>query len=293
MSLGNSFSSEEILNWRKDQLLIGGNLETIDWLLDFGGGLHWSDLQKIKIFQEKKIHLDLSLQELSVIWSKYLQDKIPLQYLLGRCPWRDFELKINASALIPRQETELLIDIALSKIKPCNQKNGIWADLGTGSGPLAIGLARYLPEWSGHAVDYSKDALSLAKENIERLAPFAKVELHLGDWWEPLKPWFQKIDLVVANPPYIPTSELIELDSLVRDNEPHLALCGGSDGMNHSRKIIKGAIDALSSGGWLIFEHNYNQSERSLELLIEAGFEEVDFKRDLDGIKRFALGRKY
>ena len=291
MTPKNSFSSCEILSWRTDQLAKGGDLESIDWLLDNGGGLGWSELQKLKLFQNKSFLLHLSLKELAIIWSNHIDNQKPLQYLLGKCSWRDFELQINSSALIPRPETELVIDIALSKV-PRSQKSGIWADLGTGAGPLAIALARSLKGWVGHAVDCSKNALSLARKNSQILAPSSKVIFHLGNWWEPLKTVNQKFDLVVSNPPYIPISDLKDLDPIVRDNEPHIALSGGLDGMDHCRSIIQGSINHLSPGGWLIFEHHFDQSDRALDLLIKAGFIEVDFKRDLQGIKRFALGRK-
>ncbi len=292
MSFGKPFSANEILNWRKSQLSKGGRIVDLDWLLDIGGGLGWQELQKLKVFQKNDYFLDLSLDELSLLWARHLKDQTPLQHLVGKCPWRDFELKVNPSVLIPRQETELVIDLALNKFNPSEKEIGIWADLGTGSGALSIGLARLFPYWVGHAVDCSPEALFVAENNIETLAPNSKVLLHLGHWWEPLQPWWGRIDLVVANPPYIPKSNLQTLDPAVRDHEPHLALCGGDDGMNCCREIVKGAVNGLRSGGWLIFEHNFDQSERALSVLMHYGFKEIDFAKDLEGIKRFALARK-
>ena len=100
MTLDNSFSGEEILTWRRFQLSKGGRSVDLDWLLDIGGGLSWGDLQMIKIFEETNYQLDLSLVELSVIWMRFLNQKIPLQYQVGRCPWRDFELEVNPSVAI-------------------------------------------------------------------------------------------------------------------------------------------------------------------------------------------------
>ncbi len=291
MNLEESFSGKEILNWRKVQLSKGGSRLELDWLLDIGGGLGSSELVKLKLFQNRKFQLDLSLKALSKLWVSHLDDQIPLQYLVGKCPWRDFLLEVNNSALIPRPETELLIDIALSKIELTSNEYGIWVDLGTGSGALAVALARALPRWIGHAVDCNQDALALAQKNLKNLALGSNVSLHLGDWWKPLDSLPGKVNLVVANPPYIPKKQLSEIDRLVLNHEPHLALCGGEDGMDCCRQIIKGAKKFLSSGGWLMFEHHYDQSNRALEMLIHEGFFEVDFANDLEGIRRFALGR--
>ncbi len=292
MSSDKSFTAKEILIWRKNQLLKGGRAVDIDWLLDVGGGIGWKALQKLKIFQNTSHTLALSLDQLSEIWEKHINDHAPLQHLLGKCPWRDFELEISSSALIPRQETELLIEIVLSKFDSIRKENGIWADLGTGSGALAICLARYFPSWIGHAIDSSEAALCLAEKNINNLVNNSQVILHLGDWWDPLKPWLGEIDLVVANPPYIPKANLKKLDPVVRNHEPHLALCGGDDGMNHCRTIIKGAKYGLRTGGWLFLEHDFDQSERVLKFLEDSGFTAIDFARDLEGVKRFAFGRK-
>ncbi len=292
MFLKQSCVAEKILVWRREKLAEGGSPGDLNWLLDIGAGLNWVELQKLRINKDTVHTLNISLKELSIIWRKHLQNQIPLQYLIGKCYWRDFELEVNPSVLIPRQETELMVDIVLSKINPSLNHFGRWVDLGTGSGALAVALANQFPGWLGHAVDCSKEALVLAKKNIENLVLHSnKISLHEGDWWEPLAPWMGNIDLVVANPPYIPESDMSELDFVVRDHEPHVALLGGSDGMDALRQIIKGAINYLSSGGWLFVEHNFDQSERVLDLFNELGFKEVDFANDLEGIKRFGLGR--
>nr|WP_143703363.1 peptide chain release factor N(5)-glutamine methyltransferase [Prochlorococcus marinus] len=283
-------SARDILNWRMAQLALGGRVVDIDWLLDVGGGLGWESLQRLKIFQNNHYELQKSLDELSFIWHRHINENEPLQYLVGKCPWRDFQLEINSSVFIPRQETEILVELALKK---CNGISvGRWADLGTGSGVLAVALARSLPGWIGDAVDCSKDALSLAKKNLANLANNSHVHFHLGHWWQPLKSWWGTYDLVLANPPYIPSAVLSELHPIVRDNEPHLALSGGLDGMNCCREIIRGAKKGLGTGGWLIFEHHYDQSERLLNELIANGFKEVNFENDLEGVRRFAIGRK-
>ena len=283
------FSGADILLWRKKLLSSQGRRVDLDWLLDIGGGVRWSELQSMILEPNRTVILDQPLDYLESLWQEHLDKQIPLQYLLGRCPWRDFELEVSSSALIPRQETEILIDLALKRVG--ENFVGLWADLGTGSGALAVALARSLPDAAGHAVEFSDAALTLASRNLKRLVPQANVELHLGSWWGPLRPWWGAFGLVLANPPYIPSTVLNNLDPIVRNNEPHLALCGGPDGLNACREIISGASKVILTGGWLMLEHHHDQSDQVLALMLKAGFQDVSYEKDLNGIKRFALGR--
>ena len=122
--------------------------------------------------------------------------------------------------------------------------------------------------------------------------PNANVRFSSGDWWEPLKRWWGSFDLVLSNPPYIPSDLIEELEPVVKNHEPRLALDGGEDGMNASRKIILGASNGLSKGGWLILEHHYDQSEKIIDVMKNIGMEEVSFEKDLSGTKRYAICRK-
>ena len=115
MNFERSVFAKEILNWRQIELSRGGKSRELDWLLDVGGGISCSEIYSLKMFPDKKYKLHLPLEELSNMWQMYLHEQIPLQYILGKCTWRDFEIEVNPSALIPRPETELLIDIALEK----------------------------------------------------------------------------------------------------------------------------------------------------------------------------------
>ena len=126
---------------------------------------------------------------------------------------------------------------------------------------------------------------------MKHLAPRSEVNLHLGSWWEPLKPWWGSIELVLANPPYIPSGVLDSLPPIVRDNEPRLALCGGLDGLNACKEILNGAFQAIAKDGWLILEHHHDQSDLILKLMHEVGLKDVDYALDLQGIRRFAVGR--
>ena len=146
-----------------------------------------------------------------------------------------------------------------------------------------------MPATPGHAVDLSADALALARTNLEALAPKGRWHLHQGRWWDPLEPWWGRLDLVVCNPPYIPSELIHNLDPVVRDHEPHLALAGGIDGLHAIREVVAGACRALAPAGWILIEHHHDQSDSVLELLKEAGLTSIRAAQDLEGIKRFAM----
>jgi len=114
----------------------------------------------------------------------------------------------------------------------------------------------------------------------------------LGDWWQPLQRWWGGFDLVLSNPPYIPSDVIEKLEPVVKNHEPRLALDGGNDGMKASKQIISGASKGLAKGGWLILEHHYDQSEKIMKIMKNIGMEEVSFEKDLSGIKRYAICRK-
>jgi len=141
-------------------------------------------------------------------------------------------------------------------------------------------------------MDISKDALGLARRYLKSLAPKANVKFSLGDWWEPLLRWWGSFDLVLSNPPYIPSDLIENLEPVVKNHEPLIALDGGKDGMIASNKIIFGALLGLAKGGWLILEHHYDQSEKITSFMKNIGMEEVSFEKDLSGIKRYAICRK-
>ena len=289
-------SGLELLAWRRRQLLRGGRAVDLDWLLAMEASLSWAELQRLRILPESTAALTSTLQTLEKLWGLHLQKHVPLQHLVGRCPWRDLNLQISPAALIPRQETELLIDYALDCLQvpqgAGSSSSGRWADLGTGSGALAIALARALPGWDGHAVDLSAAALELARINFNALTTSRRWQVHQGSWWEPLAPWWGRFDLVVANPPYIPDLVVEALDPLVRDHEPRQALCGGEDGLDCCRAILEQAPQALSPGGWLLLEHHHDQSDLVLDLMRSAGLVSCEARSDLSGIKRFAIARR-
>ncbi len=282
-----TLTGSELLEWRRRLLAQGGAAADLDWLLDLGGGLRWSQLQSLWCHPQATIRLDRPLEALEALWRRHRRSHEPLQYLVGRCPWRDLELPVAPGVLIPRQETELLVDLALQLRRPAPPISR-WADLGTGSGCLAIALARSLPTSRGFAVEASAEALAQAGANLTRWDLERRVTLLAGDWWQPLEHWWGQLDLVVSNPPYIPSATLAGLEPVVRDHEPHLALDGGPDGLTALRSIVAGALQALAPGGLLLLEHHHDQSGAVAALLRAAGLERPGVHADLEGRGRFA-----
>ncbi|MEB3362547.1 MAG: peptide chain release factor N(5)-glutamine methyltransferase [Synechococcaceae cyanobacterium] len=296
-------AADDLLAWRRRMLLSGGGSADLDWLLEMAGGLSWSALQRLWLRPHRQVVLQRSRMELEAIWRAHLQGNAPLQYLVGCCPWRDMTLAVGPAVLIPRQETELMVELLLQACRPDRLEGNpleraedglpprpvpaLWADLGTGSGCLAIALARAFPGSTGLAVDLSDAALAQAGRNLESLGLNRQVRLLLGSWWAPLQPWWGQLELVVANPPYIPTNVLADLDPVVRDHEPWLALDGGADGLACLRSVIDVAPRALAPGGLLLVEHHHDQSRAVLDLMEAAGLLHPQAHRDLEGVPRF------
>jgi len=289
--MGHAIAAAELLQWRRRQLQAGGEASELDWLLDLEGGIRWQALQQLRLYPDQSVSLATPLDRLEALWQRHLNSAAPLQYLVGRCPWRDLELEVQPGALIPRQETELLIDLATDRIA-AERSPLLWADLGTGSGCLALALALAWPGSRGIAVDQSAEALAVARRNLETHQRLDAVELRQGSWWQPLADCAGALQLVVSNPPYIPTAVWAELETGVRDHEPALALDGGDDGLAAIRTIAAGAMAHLAPGGWLLLEHHHDQSSAVLGLLHAAGLEQVEAHRDLEGIWRFASARR-
>ena len=287
-------SGSELQLWRREQLLgQQDQAAALDWLLELEAGLRWRELQASYLHPEAPVQLDCSLQRLEQIWQQHCQQQVPLQHLVGRCPWRDFELEVRPAVLIPRQETELLVELAMGCFEASDAPQR-WADLGTGSGCLAVALARHWPSSCGWAVDCSREALAVARRNAAALGLLqsAAVQWCEGLWWQPLQPLAGQLDLVVSNPPYIPSAVVDGLEPVVRDHEPRLALDGGSDGLDALRLIIEAAPQMLAPGGWLVLEHHHDQAAAVAELLGAAGLQERRQERDLEGQMRFAVARR-
>ena len=244
----------------------------------------------IKIKSETNVNLKINLELIEQIWEKHLITSAPIQYLSGVTFWRDLRLEVSNKVLIPRPETEIIIEIVSDLFKN-NQKKIKFADLGTGSGAIGIALAIANPEWHGLATDIDKKALQIASENFKNCSNQSNLRFYYGDWWDPFKTSKRDLDLAIANPPYIPLKVYERLPKEVKNFEPKIALYGGVDGLDHIKKIIRYAPLYLKEKGWLLIENHYDQSKRVKKLFLENGFIAVKVLKDFSGIGRFTMGR--
>lgn len=209
----------------------------------------------------------------------------PLQHLLGTVEFCGREFLCDARALVPRPETEQLVELCL-KLQPTAR---IVADLCTGSGVVALSLAASLPEATIHATDISSDALDLARENARRLGLDARVHFHQGDLTACIEPALA-FDLIACNPPYIPSGEIDGLSREVR-HDPREALDGGADGLTIIRRLVDEARNRLTPGGWLAIEIGHDQADAVLGLLKAVDFAMVGAHPDFAGVLRFVTAR--
>jgi release factor glutamine methyltransferase len=237
-----------------------------------------------------RVYLNRPWSEILELWQQRLVQRKPLQYLVGNSPWRDFDLQVSPAVLIPRPETELLIDLAMEY---GNNSSGNWLDLGTGSGAIAIGLATVFPAAQIHAVDYSDDALVVAKENADRQGLSTRIQFYQGSWWQPIEHLKGQCQGMVSNPPYIPTAEVMKLAPEVTNHEPHVALDGGVDGLRDIRVLVNYAPDFLVSGGWWAIEMMAGQGEAVVELLKQRGaYRNIQVINDWAGFDRFVVATR-
>jgi release factor glutamine methyltransferase len=207
----------------------------------------------------------------------------PTAYLTGVKEFYGRAFRSDARALVPRPETELVVEAALAALPA----GGVALDLCTGTGCIGATLALERPGARVLAADVSPAALELARENAERLG--ARLELFEGDLFAPIPPEL-RFDVVVANPPYVPSLELPRLSREVR-REPALALDGGADGLSVTRRLVAASPPRLRPGGTLIAEMHESHAERLPRLCLEAGFAAAEVRRDLAGLPRFVLAR--
>ena len=215
-------------------------------------------------------------------------EREPLQYIVGTVDFCDMELKVDRRALIPRFETEELVELVTEALTAHPK---MILDLGTGSGALALALANKYPEASVDAVDVSAEALSLAQENAAALGLDSRVTFHEGSWWRPLGLGEQRYDLIVSNPPYLTDEEMTTAEPEVVDHEPHSALVSGADGLDDCRLIFKDAASHMKPGGLLALETGIAQTE-ALDALAAAAGLQGECMEDLSGRPRFYFARK-
>lgn len=209
----------------------------------------------------------------------------PLAYILGHTEFWSLPLKVTPEVLIPRPDTELLVEQALARSTVVTRV----LDVGTGSGALAIALGHERPDWAVTAIDISPAALAVARENARGNGVAERITFIEADLAAlPAGPY----ELIVANPPYIPHGELTTLMPEVRDYEPLLALDGGADGLDPYRALAGQAVHRLTPGGWLLVEVGFDQAAVVQELFAGAGLTEIFTARDLAGIERVVGGKR-
>ena len=211
----------------------------------------------------------------------------PLQHILGTAPFRDLILKSDRRALIPRPETEELVDLALG-LFPADQPVRV-LDLGTGTGALALSIAQERPAWNVEAVDASDDALSLARENAAALGLADRVAFAKSDWFSAVTDAY---DLIVANPPYLTEAEVASAEPEVRLHDPVSALVAPDNGLADLRRILEAAPRHLRTGGWVVLETGTEHHPALADLSRAAGLVDFQGKPDLSGRPRFWLARK-
>ncbi|MGE9763390.1 peptide chain release factor N(5)-glutamine methyltransferase [Pseudomonas sp. PDM20] len=221
------------------------------------------------------------------LYDRYLARRVagePVAYILGRQGFWSLDLEVAPHTLIPRPDTELLVETALALL-PASPARVL--DLGTGTGAIALALACERLSWQVLGVDRIPEAVALAERNRERLR-LANVAFRASHWFSAVEG--ERFSLIVSNPPYIPSTDPHLKQGDVRF-EPSSALVSGQDGLDDIRLIIDQAPNHLENGGWLMLEHGFDQPNAVRDLLLSRGFSAVESRRDLGGHERISLGR--
>jgi release factor glutamine methyltransferase len=291
-------SGSELAKWREGakNAAIAVNIPSleVDWLLQEVAGLDRLSLRLGLFETQAEIAATVSLSELNELWQRRLRERLPVQYLVGVTPWRNFRLQVSPDVLIPRPETEYLIDLVGEVVgNNLSLSCGEWVDLGTGSGAIAIGLSDLLPEARIHAVDRSAAALKIAEKNAENCGFKDKISFYCGNWWQPLDFLRGKVSGMVSNPPYIPSAIVLELQPEVVRHEPHLALDGGKDGLDAIRYLVVSAPEYLISGGVWAIELMAGQATTVVRLLENSQqYQNIRIFADLAGVDRFVFASR-
>ncbi|MGF1458051.1 MAG: peptide chain release factor N(5)-glutamine methyltransferase [Leptolyngbyaceae cyanobacterium] len=265
----------------------------VDWYLQGLCEVTPLDLRLGTLAQQSFVPAQVSWSDFQSRWQQRVRDRVPIQHLVGQTTWRNLTLTVSPDVLIPRPETELIIDLVVSQLHHSPQgsadRQGVWADLGTGSGAIALGLAQALPQATILAVDISESALAIARQNAAAHGLSSRIQFLQGSWFEPLPRQAQLAGLV-SNPPYIPQAVVSTLAPEVAAHEPHIALDGGADGLEALRHLAQRGPDHLQPGGLWLVELMQGQAAAVMDLLhATQAYEHGQIVRDLAGIERFVL----
>ncbi|KAJ3686772.1 hypothetical protein LUZ61_015936 [Rhynchospora tenuis] len=247
--------------------------------------------------QPSTVLLRTELDELYSLWNERVEKRKPFQYIVGCEHWRDLVLVVQEGVLIPRPETEILVDL-VQEVE--GFRDGVWVDLGTGSGALAVAIGKMMMDGDSmgrvFGIDISPTAVEVARFNVQRYDLEGKVEIRQGAWFEPLEDVKGNVTGIVSNPPYIPSSDLSGLQPEVGWYEPRLALDGGNDGTDHLLHICEGLATFLKPGGFFAFETNGDKQSEFLANFLSTNwrqlFQKVKVVSDYYGVKRFVTGHR-
>lgn len=237
---------------------------------------------RARVYLERSRVLAAALRERFAELVRRRADREPFQHLRGVQEFYSREFRVDSRVLIPRADTETLVERAIEALGAREAPRIV--DVGTGSGVIAITLALELPRARAVAMDFCAAAIEVARENARRLGALDRVELRCGDLLEPVRG--ERFDLVVSNPPYVRSGDIAGLAVEVRDHEPRLALDGGPDGLAFYRRLAGTAPRVLSPAGSLLVEIGFGQAAAVVEIFAAAGFPSVEVFRDLAGVER-------
>jgi release factor glutamine methyltransferase len=217
---------------------------------------------------------------------------MPVQYITGNQEFMGLDFHVTPDVLIPRPDTEILVEEAIQEASLMD-KPLIIVEIGTGSGAIALSLAHYIKDAQVHTIDISPKAIAIAKKNAKKLSLEEKVVFYHGDLLSPIEGILEgKVDLLVSNPPYIPSKDILNLQREVKDFEPLLALDGGEEGLDFYERIIDQGLGYLSNQGKIIFEIGYDQGEKVSSILKRKKiFKEINIIKDLASLDRVVLAK--
>ncbi len=216
----------------------------------------------------------------------------PIQYVLGHWPFRTLDLAVDRRVLIPRPETEQVVEVALAEVDRSASAGPVVVDLGTGSGAIGLAVAVERVRTAVWLTELDPDAMSVARANLAGVGRAAtRVRIAEGSWFDPLPPELRgAIDVVVSNPPYVAEGD--EVDAVVGEWEPARALWAADDGLAEVRRIVAEAVEWLVPGGSLVVEIGSAQGERARDLAVDAGYDDVEVLPDLSGRDRVLRARR-
>ena len=247
-----------------------------------------SGMNRARYFLEQTSEVSASVEETFLAWIRERALRIPLQHILGDTEFMGLTFKVNRHVLIPRQDTEVLVEKALESAKRAQKKELRILDMCTGSGCIAISLACLGDFASVTAADISEEALAVARENAAENQ--AQVQFVHSDLFHALEG--ERYDMIVSNPPYIPSRVIEGLSPEVRDHDPMLALDGGADGLIFYRRLAAEGKKMLASGGQMLFEIGCEQAADVSEILSMEGYTDIEVIKDLTGKDRVVCCRK-